>query len=233
MLCSHNRKFIYIKTKKTASTSVEVLLEPFCLDSPRSAQEHGDMVVTTSGIIGYRGRNWKGKLFYNHMPAAEILAQLGDEIFWSYKKLCVVRNPFDKAVSMFWFLLSHPERQALVSAPLDVVRLAFGKFIRSEHTKFNQLDRTSCCDWYIYTIDDKVVADVVLRFETLALDLEVFFSSLGVQFDIGNMSLYKSGFRVRREHFTEYYDAEALAIAQHLFRKEINYFNYAFQDIRT
>jgi hypothetical protein len=233
MLCSHTKKFIYIKTKKTASTSVEVLLEPFCLDSPRPAQEHGDMVVNTSGIIGYRGKNWKGKPFYNHMPAADILAQLGSEVFWSYKKICIVRNPFDKAVSMFWFLLPHQARQALLSAPFDAVRSAFRQFIRSEHTKFDQSASNNCCDWYIYTIDDRVVIDVVLRYETLASDLEVFFSGLGVQFDTGGLSFYKSGFRVRREHFSEYYDAEALAIAQNLFRKEINHFNYAFQDIRT
>jgi len=233
MLCSHNRKFIYIKTKKTASTSVEVLLEPFCLDSPRPAQEHGDMVVNSGGIIGYRGRNWKGKPFYNHMPAAEILAHLGDEIFWSYKKLCVVRNPFDKAVSMFWFLLSPQERQALLSAPLSVVRSAFGQFIRSEHIRIEKSGLNNCCDWYIYTIHDRVIVDVVLRYETLALDLEALFRSLGAQFDIGSMSLFKSGFRARNEHFTEYYDADALAIAQNLFCKEINYFNYTFSNILT
>ncbi len=228
MLCSHTKKFIYIKTKKTASTSVEVLLEPFCLDSPRPAQELGDTIVSSSGIIGYRGRNWKGQAFYNHMPAADILAQLGSEVFWSYKKLCVVRNPFDKAVSMFWFLLSPQRRQALQSAPFDAVRSVFGQFIGSEHGKFSQTGSNNCCDWYIYTIDDKVVADVVLRYETLASDLERFFSGLGAAFDIGRMSFYKSGYRVRREHFAEYYDTEALGIAQNLFRKEIEQFGYSF-----
>jgi hypothetical protein len=229
MLCSHTKKFIYFKTKKTASTSVEVLLEPLCLDSPRPAEELGDMVVNTSGIVGCRGRDCQGKPFYNHMPAAEILSRLGSEIFWSYRKFCVVRNPFDKAISMFWFLRSEQDRQALLSASFDVVRSRFCHFMKTEQAKFKQSGRNNCCDWYIYTINDKIVADVALRYEHLGPDLEKFLESLDMALDVNDLRLYKSGLRVGKEHFTEYYDAEARAIAHDLFRKEIEYFGYSFE----
>jgi hypothetical protein len=53
MLISWNKKFIYIKTNKTASTSIEMALQPFCqLDRYSRIEEKTHSIVSDAGIIG-------------------------------------------------------------------------------------------------------------------------------------------------------------------------------------
>ncbi len=57
------------------------------------------MIVSASGVIGSRrdGRK-RGDSHFNHMPAASILQQVGDDTFQAYFKFANVRNPFDRMV---------------------------------------------------------------------------------------------------------------------------------------
>ena len=59
--------------------------------------------MSDSGIVGYRGTSPGGNEWFNHMPAEAIKARIGHEIWDSYFKFCVVRNPFEKLVSAFHF----------------------------------------------------------------------------------------------------------------------------------
>jgi hypothetical protein len=54
MLVSHQRKFIYTKTVKTAGSSVESYFEPYCI-SPEEYPLHrpGELHESEQGIIGY------------------------------------------------------------------------------------------------------------------------------------------------------------------------------------
>ena len=52
MLVSHARKFIYTKTLKTAGTSVEVFLEPYCRPPGEVAEHHTGQSVTDYGNLG-------------------------------------------------------------------------------------------------------------------------------------------------------------------------------------
>lgn len=63
MISSHQHRFIFVKTLKTAGTSIEVFLSGLC---------GRDDVVTPLHIPepGHAPRNFGG--FYNHMPAARI-----------------------------------------------------------------------------------------------------------------------------------------------------------------
>jgi hypothetical protein len=105
MLISHKKQFIYTKTIKTAGTSVESYFEKFCMpegdwEFARTREEY----VGKEGIIGYRGIEARGKKWRNHMSAIEIRNNIGKAIWDSYFKFCVIRNPFDKLVSRFFFL---------------------------------------------------------------------------------------------------------------------------------
>jgi Sulfotransferase family len=105
MLCSHEKKFIFLKTRKTAGTSVEIFFERFCLPLCQFQESHDiDQKITDAGIVGGRAE-WFSKRpdFYNHMPASEIRNKLGREIFDTYYRFCTMRNPFDKVVSHFWW----------------------------------------------------------------------------------------------------------------------------------
>ena len=63
MLCSHTHKFIYLKTIKTAGTSVEGFFERFCCSAEIMKKSHlRDEYVGANGIIGYRGEDVSGNV---------------------------------------------------------------------------------------------------------------------------------------------------------------------------
>jgi hypothetical protein len=72
MLVSHEKKFIYIKTIKTAGTSVEMALQPCCMPKGGVVTEWTDCSETKTGIVGARGPNAHSQLWWNHMPASVI-----------------------------------------------------------------------------------------------------------------------------------------------------------------
>ena len=102
MLISHINQFIYTKTAKTAGTSVESYFEKFCMPEDEWEFSHArDEYVSKEGIIGYRGNDARGKKWVNHMSALEIRNNIGNSIWNSYFKFCVIRKyPLDFFV--FW-----------------------------------------------------------------------------------------------------------------------------------
>src|SRR4029453_8467383 len=113
MLVSHRHRFIYTKTMKTAGTSVEVYFEPYCMPAGTwQFSHHRSQQISDAGIIGFRGpRQHRPEVkWWNHMPAATIRERVGPEVWDGYFKFCVIRNPFDKAISVFHFAKAHRAR---------------------------------------------------------------------------------------------------------------------------
>jgi hypothetical protein len=97
MILSERYGFLFIKTTKTAGTSIEVDL---------SARVEGDAIVTPiePAVAGHVPRNFRsqsGATFYNHMPATLIRSEIGDEFFSHLFKFCVEREPVTKCISHF------------------------------------------------------------------------------------------------------------------------------------
>ena len=107
VLISHIYKFIYIKTEKTASSSVESFFGQFCID-PNNINNYKftdkiNQQISDFGIIGRRLNGPKTDLFVSHMNANKIKNKLGNNIFNNYFKFCVVRNPWDLMVSSYYW----------------------------------------------------------------------------------------------------------------------------------
>ncbi len=221
MLCSHGKKFVYLKTIKTAGTSVEIFFERFCCHSEGYQERHNrNEYIGDAGIIGYRGADPSGVTFYNHMPAREVREKLGSEIFDSYFKFCVVRNPFDKVVSMFWFQLPHEERERLTTAEFASVKDKFNAFV---------LKRDGLpVDRHVYVIDGAFVPDFYIRYENLLDDMRRVCERLKIDFTPSDLGQYKIGMRTRPENFREYYDAEGRAVVEEAFAYELEKFGYSF-----
>jgi hypothetical protein len=100
-IISHQHKFIFVKTRKTAGTSIEAEL---------SKRLGSDAIVTPviPALKEHEPRNWqRGFLrqpFYNHMPARLIRTFLGETVFESMFKFCVEREPVSKCISHFHML---------------------------------------------------------------------------------------------------------------------------------
>ena len=222
MLISHRYQYIYLKTMKTAGTSVEIYFERYCVDPAATFEErhYRQPQVSKWGVIGYRGSNPDGHIWYNHMPASRVRELLGDDLWSRYFKFCVVRNPFDKVVSWFWFQLSDPARNKLGRVPFPVVRESFVAWARRAEFP---LDRQ------VFMIGDEPVADYFIRYESLARDMQKVCRQLRLPWEPARLGRYKTGSRVRQEHFSMYYDAETESAVRSAYGWELEYFGYGLK----
>jgi sulfotransferase famil protein len=218
MLVSHTKRFIYTKTIKTGGTSVEVYFEPYCFrPGEYEFTRQRFQYESEAGIVGFRGikRENDGNYWYNHAPAAEIKAKVGDEIWNSYFKFCCIRDPFDKLVSAFHFFALPKEQCASMSFPeiKDRFREWMGK-------------RQFFDDWNIFTIDDQVCVDRVIRYERLLEDLEEVCAHLGIPWEPERLMRLKSEFNPRVRPFAEYFDADTSRLAAEAYSHHLEQFGY-------
>lgn len=181
MIVSHRHRFIFIKTRKTAGTSIEIALSKFCgpedIISPIARED--EAVREEYGFPGpqhhlkspreYSLRDWWGRLrgerpqrFYNHAPAAEVKALVGDEVWNSYFKFCFDRNPFDKAISKYYWSTKRKQD------PPDM------------NYWLQQCASYKISNWDMYSLDGQLAMDFVGRFEHLQADLEAAFERIGL-----------------------------------------------------
>lgn len=122
MIISHQHKFIFIKTKKTAGTSIEIALSKICGENDILTEINEEDEQTRwryykrkaqNFNIPYRYYNLKDwlrllikrnkKKYYNHMPASLVRENVSKEIWNTYYKFCFERHPLDKVYSHYWW----------------------------------------------------------------------------------------------------------------------------------
>jgi hypothetical protein len=174
MIISHKHKFIFIKTCKTAGTSLEIALSRYCgpddIITPISAvdeqvrqslgypgPQHYLKPKKEYGLADYwtsiRKRKPVSK-FYNHISATDIKRQIPADVWDSYFRFSIVRNPFDRAVSRFFWRNRHGE------VSLD----QFRSFLFKDPQALGRNRKRT-------EIDGKSVVDFMIRFEHLEEDL--------------------------------------------------------------
>lgn len=219
MLVSHLKKFIYIKSVKTASTSIERYFEKYCLPLTIDVPLVGDAHLSEEGIIGKRGTltdddRTAGK-WYNHMPAARIKEQIGDAVWEPYYKFGTVRNPFDKAVSYFYMYKS--QRSLPISAPAleqkEFENWLVGGGYRS--------------DFDIYSLNGVCCLDDYIRYEFLYPDLHRLCKKLDVPF-VPQLTSYNSTHRPAELNSLTLYTEVSKQVINDICATELTTFGYSF-----
>lgn len=220
MIVNHKYKFIFIKTKKTAGTSIEIALSQFCGEDdiltglmPEDEQARKN--------LGFRGKQNYGKKSPNgycwqHMPSKNVKKAVGDDIWNSYFKFCFERNPFDRFISEFYWG-TRKERVKKVAARGEVVPMDIDSYIA-------QLKSRHLSNWYLYTLRNKIAVDFVGRYENLSEDLEFVRDRLGLP-EL-HMTRAKGGFRTNRDHYSKILSKKTRARVEKDAKKEILEFGY-------
>jgi len=223
VLVSFDKKFIYTKTIKTAGTSVEVFFQPYCLPPGDGEVSHmSSEIISDHGIVGYRGPGRPADTVWaKHMPAAHIRRYLGDEIWQQYFKFCVIRNPFDKVVSRYFFSLSDEQRANLINQDFAELRSGFLAAIRHG---LLAVDRNK------YVMDGEVCMDFFIRYEHLSDDVAEVCRRLGIERDVNDLPRLKSKIRFSDVHFSEFYDREAESIVAKTYAFELHNFGYRLRE---
>jgi len=230
VLVSHRYNFIYTKTRKTASTSVEFYFEPFCLPEGEWSFQHSrDEQISEAGIVGARGDDTSNSTWYNHMPAREVRDQIEQHTWDNYFKFCTVRNPFEKVVSEFYHnRRTHLERGGVRRA-LEVIakkarmsravlRTQFEIWLRSARFRTSR-DK--------YFVDGECCMDGFIRFEELENGIERICEKTGVPFQEDRIPHLKDRDR-NRPAVADHYNNRSREIVRDAFEYEIERFGYAF-----
>ncbi|MFT6153738.1 MAG: hypothetical protein ACJA1X_001083 [Bermanella sp.] len=215
MIISKRHKFIFIKTKKTAGTSLEIALSKICgpddIITPISPTDEA-----TRQQLGYRGpqnHQINGKeSFYNHIGADQIEQYVDAEMWNTYYKFCFERNPFDKVVS--WFYWEHQQTNPKPSIT---------EFIESGHASL--VGGPGGYD--LYTKNNQLVVDHVCRFENLQRELDNIEKHLNLP-KIPPLPRAKSQFRIDKRPYQEILSDKDKDNISQIFKREIDMFNYSF-----
>lgn len=218
MLVSHRRKFIYTKTLKTAGTSVESYFEPFCMaDGEWTPSHYREEYAAQTGIVGYRGMAMpKNCTWWSHMPAALIRDRLGEAAWTTYFKFCVVRNPYEKALSTFYWRRSIGTIQVEAS---DSDPVQFEHWLE---TAGPPIDRET------YLIDGHFCLDAVVRYESLLDDLERTCATLEVPWVPASLPSFKAGVRPPNGKAAAVYTQRSKDIVRTAYAFELDFFGYSF-----
>ncbi|UWQ81946.1 hypothetical protein [Leisingera caerulea] len=162
MIICHPLKLIFIKTKKVGGTSFEIALSSFCDETsvitPISPNDE-----KTRAELGYRGAQnhqqqvWPdgtetAETLYNHIPAAQAKAIIPQEIWDSYTKVTIWRDPYDAIISRYYW------------EKADAAGIPFGKFVRGFTSMLTENSQ-------IAPLDGPDALDVYLRYEHLEEDI--------------------------------------------------------------
>ena len=202
MIISHKFKFIFIKTRKTAGTSIEVFLSPLC-------GGHDILTPIFPAIKDHTPRNYG--TFYNHISAAEIRAAVNPIIWKTYYKFCVERNPWDKTLSYYYMQKARSGNLLTLEEYFDL--------------------QDFCNDYSAYTEpsdSSQIIVDKVVCYEDLSMNLSKVFKRLGVPFngDLGVRA--KSEYRTNRCCYKRILTVEQAKIIEKKFQNEIKMFGYKY-----
>jgi hypothetical protein len=218
MLISHSNKFIFIKTKKTAGSSVESIIVENFFDKSKDICTGSKIDGTPRVNIGDKKPNEPD----GHKPWHMVAKIAGDDNWANYTTFTVERNPWDKAVSEFYWKFAREPKMSKYNNDKD----NFKYFIENIFGKWY----TAPVDWDLYGQGSELKVDQVLQYSTLAADLSQLLQQHGLDAnkEMVESTRKKSGYR--RAHYTEMYDARLIDIISRWYQNEINQFGYKFGD---
>jgi hypothetical protein len=215
VIVSHEHGFVFMKTRKTAGTSVEIALSRVCGPDDVITPVTDDDEVLRRAHGGRGPQNFEAppnleRKAFNHMPVSMVRKMLGRRKFESYLSFAVERNPWDSVVSLYHWRFRDTEP---------------GSF--SEYVASPAVETFATKNHRIYRLKGEVAVDRVLRYESLDSELAAVWSELGLP---GSPDLphAKGGTRPRRASYRSYYDDASRDRVAELFAAPIAELGYEF-----
>lgn len=228
MIISHKYKFIFIKTEKTAGTSIEVFLSEQSGKSdvvtpirphvePHVAQNHKRAWNPLPEHVENKGIGTRKvfkqllnrKKYFNHIHARAVKSRTSSRIWNDYFKFCVERNPWDKTLSHYHMIKDRSGET-----------MTFEDYIKNEKFRINYPKYTDRAG--------NLLVDEVIKYESLPDDLTRIFDELGIPFNGSLAVRAKSEYRDCRRAYQESYSSDHADVIEKAFAKEIQMHGYSF-----
>ena len=187
-MIDHQRKLLFVHIARTGGTSVE------------------------SALVGNDW--WRIDPKTKHLSARQMRAFYGEDIWNKYKKFSIVRNPWDRVISMWATGWWSPELNMAGIENHSGLKQFIERLSPHEHEEYGSL-------LFVDIINEEL--DYILRYETLNSDLNQMLDELG----LGQVVLPRLESR-KREPYTFYYNDDTKALVQKIFSQDILKYGYSF-----
>lgn len=189
-MIDHEKRLLFIHIARTGGTSVETAL--------------------------IQNDWWFIEPNTKHLSASQAHKYYGEEIWNSYTKFAVVRNPWDRIISMWatgWWRSKSEDVNSNINDKKKLTNFIL-QLKPHPHEIYDSL-------FYHEILDERM--DYILRFENLALDLSAMLAELKLQ-QVSLPHVEKG----ERKHYREYYDKDTEKLVGSIFQKDIELFHYKF-----
>lgn len=232
MIVSHKHRFIYLKTIKTASSSMEIALSQLLGSDDIITPARPDLESQREQGVG--GQNyrldhpdvpkrplWRRLLgrperyyhptvgYYEHMPGWRVRKYVGEEIWNSYYKFAFERNPWDRQVSFYYYKTRGKDNPP-----------TFEQFLKNK-------DKAFVGNYDIYAIGGEIGVDFVGLYEKVEHDFQKALQDIGIKekikLPVANVSKKKDA-RGYRDFFTD----QTRDMMAEWYEPEISAFGYKF-----
>ena len=216
MLISHKNKFIILSIPKTGSRSLRETLEP----------------LKILDIIGIGAHN---KSFKHHGTSLECKHDLQNigYCFDEYFSFCVVRNPWDRYLSLFKYCKE--KKEEYLNKDRNEIwhkrRVVFGKFCvdlfeqKNDQEILKKLINTnldqSC---YYLNNKDEIMVSHIAKFENIQKEFDYFCETVGLD----KIKLLHSNKSVTQISCRDIYDQELVDLVEKKEKKVINLMSYQY-----
>jgi hypothetical protein len=207
LICSHRHRFVFVKTRKTAGTSLEIALSRHCGPDDivtRISPADEELRAAAGGVPPQNDDTSPSS--YAHMGARRVVKVIGRETWDDYFTFAVERNPFDVVASSWRYSARKPS-----------FTKSFAEFVRTPR----RLDRLALNE-RLYRMEGQVVVDRVYRYEELPAAVADISARLGIDLDLPHA---KQG---SGPHYRELYGPGDAEIVAERFRRTIREFGYEF-----
>jgi len=204
---SHKYKFIYIHIPKTAGTTIcssweGALLKQICKET---------------GVLGG-----------GHKSALQIKESYPEE-FEKYLKWTVVRNPYDRFVSKYFYKQLKPrENFDLEWTDQESEGLLPQLYWITDREQFQKADGYDQFYFHPDTHYGRIIVDRVLRFENLETELKALFDELGIPASTKVFPHFRE--TKKPGMYQPFFDDHLRGLVKFLYREDLRRLNYEWEE---
>ncbi|MDQ3015467.1 MAG: sulfotransferase family protein [Bacteroidota bacterium] len=208
-MISHRYKCIFIHIPKCGGTSIEDAIWP----EPRKSED-----LWMGFVSPFHNKYQTGGL--QHLFGVQIREEVDEDNFNSYFKFTITRNPWDKAISQYFYMQKRPDLRSFLGMAEDD---SFGNYL-------NLIQKKTHVQWepqskFILDAKGNLLVDFVGRLENMDQDTQYIFQRIGLQEKITHVNSTK------HKHYSVYYNAELQETVADIYREDIRLLNYSFDRI--
>lgn len=155
-----------------------------------------------------------------HLNARRFIKKYGCDIWKQYTTFTFVRNPWDRVIS--WIKYRKKRGRSIYE---ELTPKVIAEHLSTPHNHFPWFRQFQ---YYKFIYNECAEIDFIGRFESLQRDFDIICDRIGIP--LKTLPHINSQPSDDSKHYTEYYDTSQRKHVEHIYRRDIEMFDYKFGD---